>query len=142
MSATQMLRAVLLVGGVSVAGLNGVIKAVLPEIPPIVAHSLEYKDGVILQDRTVTVEGDGVFWAQWEAQIVYAETGDAVPGCTGSGSWNYKAGTKTYEIPLAEWVGAASCTPEALPAGCYKPVAAWAWGPDQTSAIGKEWCKE
>lgn len=137
-----MIGAALLVGGVSVAGINGVLKTVLPPIQPIVVHSLEYKDGAILQDRTVTVEGGGVFWAQWKAQIVYAKTGETVPGCTGSGSWNYKAGSKAYAIPLAEWVGAASCTPDALPVGCYRPVAAWAWGTDQTSHIGKEWCKE
>jgi hypothetical protein len=131
-----------LFAGATFGGLNLLVESVLTPIPPIIVHGLEYRDGIIMQDRTVTVDGGSVFWAQWTAKIVDTSTGGAVQNCSGSGSWPYEAGRNEYSIPLPEWVGDDRCTPEALPVGCYRPIAAWAWGTDQTSHAGKEWCKQ
>lgn len=126
--------------------------------PPIEVHSLRYDGGFIYQDRTVTVrdesgpkddetddEVDVVvvpsaarFFAFWNAQLIYADTGGVVEHCKGGGSWPYKAGRIVARIPLHEWVGSDDCTPDSLdPSRVYIPVAAWSWGDDGTSHEGE-----
>lgn len=128
----------LTVGVVAVAGAAQlVINATLPSVPPIVAHSLTYIDGTVYQDRTVTSEAE-FFPAQWKSVIVDAATDRPVPGCSGSGFWPYKSGRITAEIPLDEWVGSDTCTPEYLRGlgGEYIPVASWYWGGESTEKEG------
>jgi hypothetical protein len=142
MSGLNFIAAAILVGGAVVGGGSAVLQVILPAVPPIQVQSLVYGDGIIHQTRTVTAPDGGVFWAQFHAQVIDTNTGKPAPFCDGSGSWNYKAGSATYDIPLPEWVGDARCTPESLPSSCFRPVATWFWGTDQTSHAGKEWCKE
>ena len=103
---------------------------------PIEVHSLTYRDGIVIQDRTVTTDTD-YFFAFWTAKIVQAESRIAVRHCQGDGSWPYSAGRIAAEIPLDEWVGSSSCTPDSLPPGTYIPVASWSWGGDSTSHEGE-----
>lgn len=94
-----------------------------PSLPPIVVHSLTYEEGFIVQDRTV--HADGKFTAVWAAVILDKKTGLAVPDCQGTGSWDYQAGHKVIEIPLAEWVGNPQCD---LGPGTYIPMARYSAG--------------
>ena len=122
------------IGAVS-AGLLFVTGSIIPPLPPITVHSLTYDAGVVHQERTVEVDPPAVvFWAQWRAEVIDATTDAPVPGCVGSGSWNYEAGYKVVDIPIGEWVGQPiTCTPDILPDRFYLR-ASWYWGEDQTSA--------
>lgn len=120
--------------GYTITGLAGValaaqlaIIAILPGPKPIQVNNLTYENGQIFQDRTVYTSAD-FFYAQWRAEIIDATTRMPVDGCTGAGAWNYKPGRIVIEMSLARWVGSDSCV---LPAGSYRPVAAWFWGDDQ-----------
>lgn len=114
--------------------LSVVVGAILPELQPIEVHALTYSDGIIHQERTITADGD-IFFASWKAQILDADTMGVV--CEGQGTWNYPVGYKVADIPLAEWVGQDSCTPDSLPAGEYIPRAVWFWGSDQSTQTGE-----
>jgi hypothetical protein len=97
---------------------HSVVGLITPSPPPIEVHSIHYADGAVVQDRTVTPNGQNpVKLLQWSAQVVYAGTGRPVQGCTGAGSWPYERGRLTVQFDLPEWVGNAACTPEALPDG-------------------------
>jgi hypothetical protein len=111
---------------------------ILPEAPPIDVHSLTYKDGLVYQDRTVTADSD-YFPAEWRASIVDHLTRIPVDGCVGSGFWNYPAGRKVAEVPLTEWVGSDTCTPEYLRGlgGEFYAVASWHYGNSSTIATGE-----
>lgn len=120
----------LVVGGIGAAiALQLAALAVLPDVKPIVVHSLNYSDGIVHQDRSITAEG-GTFPAEWRASIIDTVTQKPVPECSGSGFWPYKTGRQTAPIPLHEWVGSDACTPEYLRGlgGEYYPVASWHWG--------------
>lgn len=134
MSTTNMI-----VGGAVVGGLLQLtLSLVLPEEKPIVVHSLRYEGGKVFQDRTITTE-DEFFPAQWKAVIVSVETQRPVDGCSGQGFWPYPEGRKTAPIPLTEWVGSETCTPEYLQSlgGEFYPVAYWYWGNDKTDHTGE-----
>ena len=124
--------------GIVVAALSGVLNVVLPAPPPITINSLAF-DGVnVQQDRTVRANSDaGIFWAQWAADVVNAETGTPVPHCQGSGSWNYKSGQRVVTMDLAQWTGNAACLRDALLPGVYRLQATWHWGGEQTSAVSQ-----
>jgi len=110
MSAAQTIPA----GLILVAVVSLIPGLFLPAPPVIEVHSLSYSNGNVRQDRTVSGPGDVVLMS-WSAQVVFAETGDPVPGCTGAGSWPYQTGRRAFEMPLSDWVGSPSCTPESLP---------------------------
>lgn len=118
-------------------GLSAVVSMVLPEPtppPPMVINSLSYSDGVVTQDRTVN--GDVKLHFGWDAFVVSAITGQPVPGCEGSGSWDYSPGNRVVHIPLAEWVGNANCA--LLDGGKYQLVARYkglAWATDGRSEV-------
>jgi hypothetical protein len=112
----------------------------IPEPKPIEVHSLHFDGSVMVQDRTVTTDGD-VFFARWEAKLIDAYSGDLIPGCKGGAPWNYTAGHKVAEMPLEVWVGSETCTFESLEPGAYKAVASWYWGTDQTSATSPAFTK-
>lgn len=122
------------VGIMAAVGLGNAYDAMRPQA--IVVHDLHYENGHIVQDRTVSADGD-YFFAGWRAQINYASTGSPVPGCQGDGQWNYPVGRREFNIPLSEWVGSDQCTPDSLdPALDYVPVATWFWGSDQEVHTG------
>lgn len=122
--------------GVLFLAIQTLWSALGPEPPPIVVHSLTYENGYIVQDRTVN--SDGKFTALWTAQIQDKATGLSVPGCQGSGTWDYEAGRKTPRIPVAEWVGSPEC---ALPAGTFIPVATYMAGDFKLVQRGQEFTK-
>ena len=105
---------------------------VLPDVKPIVVHSLAYSDGVIHQERTVRADGD-LFYATWRAEIEDS-TGLAV--CSGQGAWNYKSGYLVADMSVDKWTGDATCSSKLKPGVSYTPVASWFWGSDQTSKRG------
>lgn len=115
--------------GLAALGLGAqlLLTAILPDVKPITVHSLTYSEGIIEQDRTITTDAP-FFYATWRAQIIDAGTGKAVPGCVGSGSWNYTQGRSAIAMPVKVWVGSDDCE---LTAGSYRPIAAWLWGSDQ-----------
>lgn len=115
--------------GLAALGLSAqlLITSILPEPQPIVVHSLDYKDGVVYQDRTVTTDGP-FFYATWAAEVIYASTGDTVRGCAGGGSWNYEPGRIVADMSLDRWTNTDNCV---LDAGTYQLVASWFWGADQ-----------
>ena len=95
MSMTQTIFAVAAIG----LTIGSAVNYVVPNVPPIRVHSLSFDGTVVHQDRTVTTDtGDGVFWAQWNASVVSVKTGQPVDACTGSGSWNYKAGRRDVKM--------------------------------------------
>lgn len=104
-----------------------------PVAPPIVINELRYEDGYIVQDRTVASEGS--FKAIWTAEIQNKTTGEPVDDCIGTGVWDYEAGHKAPRIPVAEWVGNASCR---LGPGTYIPIASYSAGEFHTVARGDE----
>ena len=110
---------------------SGILQAILPGPPPIVVHSLEYADGQVTQKRTVTTD-DGVFFAEWRAEVVDSATNIPVADCTGTGSWNYSPGYAAPEMDLATWTGNDACDADDLPASFYLR-ATWRWGDDQTN---------
>jgi hypothetical protein len=111
------------IGGAAVIGflqlaiINPIKTRLAPLPPPIIVHSLEYADGMITQDRTVST--DGPFVAAWSAQIINAQTGRAVIGCEGSGVWPYPPGRIAPSMSVAEWVGSDACV---LGVGKYQPI--------------------
>jgi len=113
----------LAIGGAAVIGflqlaiINPIKARLAPLPPPIIVHSLEYADGMITQDRTVST--DAPFVAAWSAQIIDTKTGRAVSGCEGSGVWPYPSGRIAPSMSVAEWVGSDACE---LPQGKYQPV--------------------
>ena len=118
------------------AALNPVVKLLAPPPPHIVIHAITYDAGMITQDRTV--RGDGpVFWMQWQAEIIDKATGQIVPGCEGSGSFNYPTGRKAATMTLQRWVGSDTCAP--APGGTYQPRAVYHWGDNQVIAEGEPW---
>lgn len=127
MSLTQTLAGI----GVIAGGLVALTGVVIPKVPPIEVHVLEYEAGMVHQDRTVTTDAE-FFHASWVAQI--QDSGGRVI-CTGEGSWPYSAGTRIVDIPLDEWVGDEGCL-DRLTAGPYTPIASWFWGSDQTTHVG------
>lgn len=102
-----------IIGGVAVMGalqfavLEPIKTAMLPEPPPMVINSLSYSDGIVTQDRTVN--GNDGLHLGWEAFVISAATGAVVPGCEGTGGWEYSPGNRVVKMPLAEWVGNAAC---------------------------------
>lgn len=104
-----------------------------PVPPPITVHDLRYYAGYIIQDRTVASEGP--FKAIWTAEIQNKDTGKPVDHCIGSGVWDYEAGHKAPRIPVAEWVGNASCR---LVPGTYIPIATYSAGEFHVVARGDE----
>ena len=118
--------------GVIAGGLVALTGLVIPEVPPIEVHALQYEAGVIHQDRTVTTESE-YFFASWRAEIK-DQSGLIV--CEGGGTWNYTAGQFVAAIPLDVWVGDEGCL-ERLTAGPYTPIASWFWGSDQTTHVGE-----
>ena len=126
-----------LIGGAGVFGVAMMaFNAVLPGPENIVVHSLEFDGLNVKQDRTVTAEGSH-FWASWSASVIGPD-GKALDWCVGSGSWPYETGRKSFDIPLAQWVGSESCTPESLPRNVIlTPVAVWNWGDQNTTYHGK-----
>ena len=129
MSMTQTI-----VGGAIMVVLgSAVLQGVLPSPAPIVVHKLEYVDGNVLQDRTITA--DGPFYISWAAQVVDVEANRIIPWCAGSGANPYPPGHKIVDFPLDDWVGrVGKCTPDSLRDGTYKLVAAWKWGDETTGA--------
>jgi hypothetical protein len=105
-------------GGIIILALLGVSKAILPHAPPITVHSisLDPVTGIVTQDRTATAKNwnDPVRLMNWAAQVVDLDTGNSIPGCTGSGSWPYKVGRVSADLPLEEWVGNERCRLEGL----------------------------
>ena len=124
------------VGGAVLAAGAFIATEVIFPTPPIVVHSLTYKDGLIYQDRTVDTDS-GTFFAQWNATIL---DGNGVPVsfCTGKGTWDYPAGRVVAEMDLARWTGNKNCTPEALReiGEIFAPQAVWHWGEDSTGKTG------
>jgi len=108
------------------------IQAVLPAPVPITIHSIAYRDGTVLQDRTVETDGAS-FFAGWAATVINSTTGESVRWCEGSGAFPYKSGRITVEFTLPQWTGRAECTPESLPPGEYFLRGVWSWGDEQTS---------
>ena len=123
------LGGVAVIGAIQFALVEPLKRAVLPPEPPIIVHSLEWRDGAILQDRTVTT--DAKFTAAWQAEIRDVATGKAVPGCYGSGVWTYEPGRIAPEIPLAEWVGNSDCR---LGGGRYQASATYEAGTFKSTA--------
>lgn len=131
MSATQSI----LTGG-GVAAVFSFIASSFVTPPPIEVHSLTYDRGVIVQERTINTNGPWL--AIWDAQIMDVSTGKAVPGCAGSGVWQYPPGDLVARVPLAEWVGA----PCKLGPGEYQPIAIFRAGEFKTVARGSEFVIE
>lgn len=106
-------------------------------VPPIVVHSLNYKDGKIHQDRTITTDSN-FFQARWDAFIISADTKRPVAGCSGTGSYPYPEGRKVADLSIPKWTGAKGCTPEYLRTigGEFIPVAFWYWGEDSVDKEG------
>jgi len=129
MSMTQTI-----VGGAIMVVLgSAVLQGVLPSPAPIVVHKLEYLDGDVFQDRTIT--SDVPFFISWAAQVVFADTNSIVPWCAGSGANPYPPGHKIVSFPLEDWTGKPGvCTPDSLPDGEYKLAVAWRWGDETTGA--------
>jgi hypothetical protein len=113
----------------AIAAILGAVVPKPPAPPPIVIHSLEYQDGTIIQERTVSAQGK--FTAIWSAQIVDLATGQPVQDCYGTGVWGYAPGEQSPAIPIAEWVGNAACV---LPAGSYQALASYEAGTFRTTA--------
>ena len=133
---TQMaLGGFAVIGAIQFALVEPIKRAILPPDPPIVVHSLEWRDGVIVQDRTVT--SDGKFTAAWQAEIRDVTTGQVVTGCYGSGVWTYAPGRIAPEIPLAEWVGNSDCR---LARECYQASATYEAGTFKTTARSPVFC--
>lgn len=109
--------------GVLALMMQGMWSIFAPAAQPIVVHSITYDSGYIVQDRTVN--SDGPFKAFWTAEIMDASTGTAVPGCSGSGIWDYPSGRRATRIPIAEWVGNDACD---LGPGSYIPIATYEAG--------------
>ena len=128
MSATQLAFGLPL----EATAISLVVGAALPDPPPIVVHSLTYRDGVIHQDRTVTADG-GLFYATWQAEII-APDGERV--CQGQGPWNYEGGRMVANLPLDVWSGDVGCLERLQRGVAYEPVASWYWGSSQTSKRG------
>ena len=118
-----------IIGAIQFAIVEPLKRVVLPPGPPIVVHSIEWRDGSIVQDRTVT--SDGKFTAAWQAEIRDVATGLPVPGCYGSGVWGYEPGRIAPEIPLAEWVGNSDCR---LDIGRYQAIATYEAGTFKATA--------
>ena len=128
MSMTQTI-----IGGVIMVVVgSAALQGILPSPDPIVVHKLEYVDGNVLQDRSITA--DGPFYISWAAQVVFANTNTIVPWCAGSGANPYPPGHKVVNFPLDDWVGSAGCSQDSLLDGEYKLVAAWKWGDETTGA--------
>ena len=75
---------------------------------PIVVHSLEWRDGKVTQDRTVTSMSN-VFEARWRAEVRNAASGRVVPGCSGTDWFPYPVGRAAPSMPPSEWLGSDSC---------------------------------
>lgn len=125
MSVTQTFIGSGVVGG----ALYVLTGAIIPAPPAIVVHALEYRDGMIIQDRTVN--SDVPFYAAWAARIE-DDAGQTV--CAGSGAWAYEPGRLAIDLPLTEWVGDPDCT--LSPGVTYHPVGVWSWGDEQASFEG------
>lgn len=117
-----------IIGGIAVVGafqlfaINPLLNRINPP-QPIVVHSLEWRDGIVVQERTVTT--DGPFVAVWSSEIRNANTGEIVPHCYGTGVWPYEPGHRSPQIPLAEWVGNPACQ---LDPGRYQAIATYEAG--------------
>ena len=123
------LGGVAIIGAIQFAIVDPLKRVVLPPEPPIIVHSLEWRNGSIIQDRTVT--SDGKFTAVFQAEIRDVATGLAVPGCSGSGVWTYAPGRIAPEIPLVEWVRNPDCK---LGGGQYQAFATYEAGTFKTTA--------
>ena len=110
------------------------VGAILPEPPPIEVHDLTYSGGVITQDRTISADGE-LFYADWAAEIVDAQTGVVV--CRGSGHFPYPVGRKAAEMTVDVWTGDVGCLARLDASREYFPRAVWFWGDDQTSHTGE-----
>lgn len=118
-------------GGILVVVGSAILQSILPGPSPIVVHSLSYENGFVTQDRTVSAD-DGVFFAQWRAEVVDVADDYPVANCSGSGSWNYPSGRSAPEMSLPVWTGNPLCDESQLPDQFYLR-ATWVWGDDQTS---------
>ena len=133
-----MSTAQLVVGVVAASAMvQGLVSLALPDVQPIVVHSLDYRAGVVHQDRTVNTDAE-FFPAEWRASVIDADTKMPVEGCSGRGFWNYTSGRYTAPLDLPEWVGQDGCTPEYLRTvgGEFYPVASWHWGDEYTKKTG------
>lgn len=122
--------------GLAIAGtaMNVIFGTVFPEPTGIKVHELQYSGGFVTQDRTVLTSGKA-FYAQWAAMVVDAETGDAVPACSGNGAAPYTPGRKSVKMSLSDWTGNDDCTADMLETGrLYKLQAVWSWGDESVSA--------
>ena len=127
--------------GIITSALLVAFNAVLPATPAIQVHSLTISGGVVHQERTITADGE-VFYADWRAAVIDAETGEPVPTCDGGGSWPYKVGHMVADIPLDEWVGReGECMIDDLPPRFYLR-AIWLWGAEQTTATSEVYSLE
>jgi len=125
MHMTQMVVGTGFLAGV----LHLAVVAVVPAPPPIVINLLAYESGDVVQDRTINRPGK--FSAVWEAEVISAKTGQAVPGCKGRGDWDYAPGNKQVRMALSEWVGSDDCD---LTPGKYQLFARYRAGEWGTTA--------
>jgi hypothetical protein len=109
------------------------VSSVMPAPPPIVVNRLAYDAGIVTQDRSVNRTAK--FSAVWEAEVISAKTGQAVPGCMGRGDWDYAPGNKVARMPLAEWVGSASCKLEPGQYQLFARYRAGEWGTTARSDV-------
>ena len=132
MSMTQTMIGI----GMVTAILSGALNVVLPAPDPITINSLSFDGANVIQDRTVIADNPaGLFWAQWSAQVVNAETEKVVPQCNGEGSWNYVDGRRAVKMDLETWTRSPNCTLAGLDPGSYFLQATWHWGDNQTAAV-------
>lgn len=130
---TQTALAAAALAGALHLGVNAVIPEPPPP-PPLVVNSLTYADGVVTQDRTINA--DSKLWMIWEAYVVSELTGQPVPGCSGSGFWDYSPGHLVARVPVREWVGSPDC--KLVEGAGYQLVArykAGAWSTDARSEV-------
>ncbi len=125
-----MISQTILGGAAMVAAATFAIQSIAPSTVGVHINALEYADGMVTQDRTVTGDGD-VFFAFWAANVTDLSTGEVVPGCEGDGSFAYPVGRDKPTMTLQRWVGSEECT---LTAGSYELRGAWLWGDRQTVA--------
>ncbi len=119
-----------ILSAVGVVAMRAALSLFLPPLEGVHINALEYADGMVTQDRTVTGDGD-VFFAFWAAYVANIETGEAVPGCEGNGAFAYPVGRDNPTMTLQRWVGSDECV---LTAGSYELRGAWHWGDRQTVA--------
>lgn len=130
MSATQQY----IWGAAFVTAIGGVAPNwLIPTQAPLVVNALSFDVTTmrVVQDRTVhSLDGEPVPM-EWIARVADAETDASVPGCYGSGSYDYPPGQRTVALTLADWTGNPACSVDRLDAGReYVLRATWIRGDD------------